>query len=50
MLQIRKTLFDEMDTQTGYGLTVGQVTDAISALRASVGGGMDEGLTTMEVC
>lgn len=36
-----------MDMPTGYGLTVGQVADAISALRASVGGGMDEGLTTM---
>lgn len=44
---IRKTLFDMMDMDTGYGLTVGQVAGAISALRASVGGGNDEGLTTV---
>ena len=55
MLQLRKTLYDEMDTVTGYGVTVGAIADAISSLRGNVSAMAsnstppnyaDEGLTT----
>ena len=35
-VQIRKTLFDSYNNATGYGVTVGQATDAISSLRGNI--------------
>ena len=35
-----------MHAATGYGVNVAQLVGAISALRASVGGGKDQGITS----
>ena len=36
MLQIRKTLFDNYNNATGYGVTVGQAANTVSSLRGNV--------------
>ncbi len=55
-LQIRKTLFDMMDTPTGYGVDVGMAANTISSLRGNVSAMAsnttpanyaDEGITTV---
>ncbi|GGJ42028.1 ferritin-like domain-containing protein [Deinococcus roseus] len=43
--EIRSYLYDQKDTVVVPGLTVEDVVAAISALRGSVGGGKDEGIT-----
>lgn len=48
--EVRTLLYAQKDKVAAAGLTVAQITGAISALRAKVGGGKDQGLTrgTME--
>lgn len=43
--EIRTLLYQRKDQQAAAGLTVEQVTQAISDLRAKVGGGKDQGIT-----
>jgi Ferritin-like domain len=43
--QVRTLLYAQKDVVAAAGLTVAQITGAISALRAKVGGGKDQGLT-----
>lgn len=43
--EIRTILYSRKDQQAAAGLTVEQVTQAISNLRGSVGGGKDQGIT-----
>lgn len=43
--EIRTILYSRKDQQAAAGLTVEQVTQAISNLRAKVGGGKDQGIT-----
>jgi Ferritin-like domain len=43
--EVRTLLYAQKDTVAAAGLTVEQITGAISALRAKVGGGKDQGLT-----
>ncbi|GGR23139.1 ferritin-like domain-containing protein [Deinococcus ruber] len=44
--EIRTLLYSQRDQQTGYGVNVAQLVGAISALRAKVGGGKDQGITS----
>lgn len=44
--EIRTLLYQQKDTVAAAGLTVAQITQAISDLRASVGGGKDQGIVT----
>ena len=41
---IRTLLYQQRDTETPYNETVAEIVQAISALRASVGGGADQGI------
>ena len=41
---IRTLLYQQRDTETPYNITVADLVQAISALRASVGGGADQGI------
>ena len=43
--EIRTLLYAQKDVKTPYGLTVEQLVNAISALRAALGGGKDQGIT-----
>ncbi|MGY2893040.1 ferritin-like domain-containing protein [Deinococcus sp. UYEF24] len=42
--EVRTLLYAQKDVMTPYGVTVAQLIGAISALRAAVGGGKDEGI------
>ncbi|TSA86434.1 ferritin-like domain-containing protein [Deinococcus detaillensis] len=43
--EIRTLLYAQKDIKTPYGLTVEELINAISALRAALGGGKDQGIT-----
>ncbi|WP_420595917.1 ferritin-like domain-containing protein [Deinococcus sp.] len=43
--EVRTLLYAQKDKPTGYGLTVEQLINAISALRAALGNGKDQGIT-----
>ncbi|GAA4022190.1 ferritin-like domain-containing protein [Deinococcus rubellus] len=44
--EVRTQLYAQRAAPTGYGVNVAQLIGAISALRASVGGGKDQGITS----